>query len=168
MISLFFYQIFIFSLGHCLEILSDKPDLQLREVWTYFNVVSVDKFVFTRCVECNGNCFISIPQKIALNLAMNLAEANAIIENGSYEPLLFPEKLKSDKIENGLHQSSLETNDSEVSSSVQTCAELNLNAIEDCDLIASQKCEKEIDNTIESDWFITRFVLFNHSISKYL
>ena len=163
MTSLFFYQIFIFSSGHCLEILSDKPDLQLREVWTYFNVVSVDKFVFTRCVECNGNCFISIPQKIALKLALNLAEANAIIENGSYEPLPFPGKLQSDKIENGL-----ETNDNEVSSSVQTCAELNLNAIEDCDLIASQKCEKEIDYTIESDWFITRFVLFKQSIIKYL
>ena len=103
-----------------------------------------------------------MPQKIALTLALNLAEANAIIENGSYEPLPFPGKLKSNEIGTCLQQFSLGPNDSEVSSTFQACGEeANLNAVEDCDKIASQKCENEIDYTVEDDWFITRFVHFN-------
>jgi hypothetical protein len=147
-----FYRHFI--LGHCLQILSDKPDLQLREVWTYFNVISIDKFVFTRCVECNGNCFISIPQKIALILAQNLVETN---ENCSYEPLPFPETLQSGKIESGLRELSLDKDDVEVS-----CTGLDLNVIEDCDkMFAKDSCQDNeiaIDYIVESDWFITRFV----------
>ncbi len=56
--------------------LSDKTDDQLQEVWTYFNVVSVDKFVFTRCVECNGNSYIQFSGKIALVIAENLTGEN--------------------------------------------------------------------------------------------
>ena len=64
------------QIGHCLEVLSDKTENQLQEVWTYFNVVDVDKFVFTRCVECNGNSYIQFSGKIALAITKNLTGEN--------------------------------------------------------------------------------------------
>ena len=113
----------------------------MTQVWTYFNVEPGDKYVYTRCVECNGNCFISIPQKIALILANNLAKTDL-----SKDPLLFPGKQTSSEIENDFHKLGLGLTDSDDSRTLQTCTGDG----------ASQNSGN--DYTIESDWFISRFV----------
>ena len=63
--------------GHCLQLLTDKPDQQLKEVWRYFNVVDIDKFVFSRCVECNGGNYLALPGSVALTIADNLSATDA-------------------------------------------------------------------------------------------
>ena len=76
--------------------MTDKPKEQLQEVWKYFNVTSIDKFVFSRCVECNGSDFLSIPGNVAVKIAENLAKLN---QNKERPELLFDDlkvsRLKS-------------------------------------------------------------------------
>ena len=133
---------YYFFLGHCLEILSTVQEEQMIEVWTYFNLEFSDKYVYTRCVECNGNCFISIPQKITLILAHNLAKRK---KKGSAGPLPFPGKQTSSEIENNFHKLGLGQTNADDSRIFQPCTRDG----------ASQKFGN--DYTIESDWFITRF-----------
>ena len=76
--------------------MTDKPKEQLQEVWKYFNVTSIDKFVFSRCVECNRSDFLSIPGNVAVKIAENLAKLN---QNKERPELLFDDlkvsRLKS-------------------------------------------------------------------------
>ncbi|CAH0547599.1 unnamed protein product [Brassicogethes aeneus] len=46
--------------GHCLKILSDDVDEQLKEVLDYYKIIVTRDHIFSRCQACNGNSFIKV------------------------------------------------------------------------------------------------------------
>ncbi|XP_019766981.1 exonuclease mut-7 homolog isoform X1 [Dendroctonus ponderosae] len=48
--------------GQCLRVTSDHPDEQLDEVLNFYKIVVTKNHAFTRCMACNGNKVITVPQ----------------------------------------------------------------------------------------------------------
>ena len=58
----------IFKEEHVLYIIEDKLEEQIKEVFWYFNVQPDEKYVFSRCSNCNCGCFITLDQDVMLKL----------------------------------------------------------------------------------------------------
>ncbi|CAG9831594.1 unnamed protein product [Diabrotica balteata] len=46
--------------GHCLRIISENVDEQIKEVISYYKVLVTKSHVFSRCQACNGNNFVKL------------------------------------------------------------------------------------------------------------
>ncbi|XP_056648131.1 exonuclease mut-7 homolog [Diorhabda sublineata] len=55
--------------GHCLRIISDNVEEQIKEVIDYYKVVVTKNHIFSRCQNCNGNNFIKISKSTMNTLA---------------------------------------------------------------------------------------------------
>jgi len=64
--------------GHTLDIKSNDLDMQVEEVFRYFNIVAVTDDIFSRCVLCNGGHYYLLPRNILKSLADRLEERNSI------------------------------------------------------------------------------------------
>ncbi|KAJ8964085.1 hypothetical protein NQ314_005139 [Rhamnusium bicolor] len=59
--------------GHCLKIVSDDVDQQIREVIDYFKIIVTKDHVFSRCQACNGNNFVKVSRS-TMNALINSSE----------------------------------------------------------------------------------------------
>ena len=62
----------IFKEDHVLYIIEDKLEEQIQEVFWYFNVQPDEKYVFSRCTNCNSGDFVTLHQDVMLNLYQTL------------------------------------------------------------------------------------------------
>ncbi|CAG9858187.1 unnamed protein product [Phyllotreta striolata] len=54
--------------GHCLKIIGDYTDEQIREVLDYYKVAVTKENVFSRCQVCNGNNFVKLSRSTMMAL----------------------------------------------------------------------------------------------------
>ena len=59
--------------GHTLNITSDQLDLQLEEVFRYFNITADPDHLFSRCVLCNGSQYYELSRDLLIRLADNVS-----------------------------------------------------------------------------------------------
>ncbi|KAF5282251.1 hypothetical protein FQR65_LT14383 [Abscondita terminalis] len=69
--------------GHCLRILSDNVDEQLKQVLDYYKMIVTKEDVFSRCQMCNSNSFIKISRSTMNALASTVT--NMMFAPDSYE-----------------------------------------------------------------------------------
>lgn len=61
--------------GHCLKIISDDVDEQLKEVLDYWKVEVTKNDIFSRCQACNGNSFVKVSRS-TINTMINSKQKN--------------------------------------------------------------------------------------------
>ncbi|KAJ8966185.1 hypothetical protein NQ317_011249 [Molorchus minor] len=59
--------------GHCLKLISDVVEEQLKEVIDYYKIIVTKDHVFSRCQACNGNSFVKISRS-TMDTLVNLSE----------------------------------------------------------------------------------------------
>ena len=69
--------------GHTLAIITNELELQVEEVFRYFNISVDSSSLFSRCVLCNGSQYYELPQDLLISLADNIREGEEVKERES-------------------------------------------------------------------------------------
>ncbi len=132
------------------------------------NLTLLLKFFFCRCVECNGNCYLSIPGKFALKIAENLGghpkkdlpfggkqdvPANKKGHPKGALPFDGIRDVETNKISGAKTDDSVQRS---ISSSKIVCDTSSV-SVENGDVPFPGKQDPENEYTVEDDWLVTRY-----------